>query len=102
MALSERYIVVRSSTGEARAAGGGRDRQADRIGIGVLAAVFPPELADRVPGEAGGASSACARSPDAAARAVRVEPRALSHADPAEREKITSIVVTEIIENLAG
>ena len=29
------------------------DRLADRVGIGVLAAVFPPELVDRVVGEAG-------------------------------------------------
>src|SRR5579859_7307700 len=29
------------------------DRLADRIGIGVLATVFPPELVDRVVGEAG-------------------------------------------------
>lgn len=29
------------------------DRLADRIGIGVLARVFPPDLVDRVVGEAG-------------------------------------------------
>ena len=29
------------------------DRLADRIGIGVLTAVFPPELVDRVVGQAG-------------------------------------------------
>lgn len=40
-----------------------------------------------------------APSPDAIARAVRVELRTHSNADPAQQEKITSIVVTEIIKN---
>ena len=38
-----------------------------------------------------------APSPDAVARAVRVELRAHSDTDPADQEKITAIVVPEII-----
>ncbi|HXP20719.1 MAG TPA: hypothetical protein VN840_13840 [Streptosporangiaceae bacterium] len=42
-----------------------------------------------------------APSPDTVARAVRVELRTRNHtdADPAEQDKITSIVVTEIIRH---
>lgn len=40
-----------------------------------------------------------APSPDAVARAVRVELRTRTDADPAQQEQITSIVVTEIIKN---
>jgi hypothetical protein len=42
-----------------------------------------------------------APSPDTVARAVRVELRTHTHSDvdPADQEKITSIVITEIIRN---